>query len=81
MTKRISLIWVLLCGALAGMAQAQTITATYTFTASGYIGTPATATTPFQGQVFTSTVLAMGYDKFFRSVTDYEWQLFRGDAD
>jgi hypothetical protein len=41
----------------------QTLTSTFTFTASGYLGTPATATTPFQGQVFTNaaiTITAIG---------------------
>ena len=57
MIKRISLIWFLLFGAFAGMAQ--TLTSTFTFTASGYLGTPATATTPFQGQVFTNASVAI----------------------
>jgi hypothetical protein len=61
MMIRISLAWLLMFGAFAGMAQ--TLTSTFTFTASGYLGTPATATTPFQGQVFTNatiTITAIG---------------------
>lgn len=34
---------------------AQTLTTTLSFTASGLIGTPATATTPFQGITFSNT--------------------------
>src|ERR1017187_7830495 len=57
----VSLIWLLLFGAIAGMAQ--TLISTFTFSASGYVGTPATATTPFQGQGFTNatiTITAIG---------------------
>ena len=53
--------WILMFGASAGIAQ--TLTTTFQFTGSGLIGTPATATTPFQGQVFTNaaiTVSAVG---------------------
>ena len=61
MRIRLSCIWLLTFGAFAGMAQ--TLTTTFQFTASGYVGNPATATTPFQGQMFTNasiTVLASG---------------------
>jgi len=51
-TTIISLICFLTFGAFAGMAQ--TLTCTFQFTASGVIGTPATATTPFVGQTFTN---------------------------
>jgi hypothetical protein len=61
MTTRISLVWLLMFGAIAGMAQS--LTSTFSFTASGYLGTPATATSPFQGQTFTNasvTITAIG---------------------
>jgi len=48
----LKLLFTLLFGVCTCMAQ--TLTSTFTFTASGYIGTPATATTPFQGQTFTN---------------------------
>lgn len=49
---RLALVWLFTFCAFAGIAQ--TLTTTFTFTSSGYIGTPATATTPFQGQTFTN---------------------------
>lgn len=55
--RHISLMLILMCGAFSGMAQ--TLTSTFTFTASGYLGTPATATTPFQGQVFTNAAITI----------------------
>lgn len=52
---------VLICystfGAVVGLAQ--TLTSTFQFTASGFIGTPATATTPFQGQMFTNSAITI----------------------
>ena len=48
----LKLLFTLFFGVCTCMAQ--TLISTYTFTASGYIGTPATATTPFQGQTFTN---------------------------
>jgi hypothetical protein len=48
----LKLLFTLLLGVCTCMAQ--TLTSSFTFTASGYIGTPATATTPFQGQTFTN---------------------------
>ena len=59
--KLLSVGFLLMFSAFAGMAQI--LTSTLTFTASGYIGTPATATTPFQGQTFTNasiTITAVG---------------------
>jgi hypothetical protein len=61
MKTRLALVRLLMfyaCGAMA-----QTLTSTFQFSASGYIGTPATATTPFQGQTFTNanfTITAVG---------------------
>jgi hypothetical protein len=54
---RISLIWLLGCSAFAGMAQ--TLTSTLQVTASGLIGTLATATSPFNGQVFTNATVTI----------------------
>src|ERR1035441_7741864 len=53
----IAFLLLLTFGAIAGMAQ--TLISTFTFTASGYVGTPATATTPFQGQVFTNAMITI----------------------
>jgi hypothetical protein len=57
MTTRLSLICLLMFGAFAGMAQ--TLTSTFHFTGSGFIGTPATAGTPFQGQTFSSAAVTI----------------------
>lgn len=38
---------------------AQTLTSTFHFTGSGFIGTPATASTPFQGQTFSSAAITI----------------------
>src|ERR1035441_9871205 len=53
----ISLICLLTFGAFAGMAQ--TLTSTIQATASGLIGTLATATSPFKGQVFTNATVTI----------------------
>lgn len=44
------------CG-FAGVAQ--TLITTFQFAESGYIGTPATATTPFQGKIFTNAAITV----------------------
>ena len=47
----------------AFLGTAQTLTSAFTFTASGSIGTPATAATPFQGKTFANaniTISAVG---------------------
>jgi uncharacterized protein (TIGR03437 family) len=54
---RISLTWFLTFGAFAGVAQ--TLTSTIQATASGIIGTPATATSPSTGQVFTNATITV----------------------
>jgi hypothetical protein len=38
---------------------AQSLTSTFHFTVSGFIGTPATAATPFQGQTFTNAAITV----------------------
>ncbi len=53
----IAVICLLTLGAFAGSAQ--TLTSTFQFTASGLIGTLATATTPFQGQTFTNAAITI----------------------
>ena len=51
------LVALLIGGAFAGLAQ--TLTSTFQFNGSGYIGTPATASTPFQGQTFTNAAITV----------------------
>jgi hypothetical protein len=61
MKTRLALVCLFTFCAFAGMAQ--TLTTTFQFSANGYIGTPATATTPFQGKTFTNaaiTITAIG---------------------
>ena len=61
MRKNAPLAWLLSLTASVGTAQ--TLISTFQFSASGYLGTPATATTPFQGQTFTNaaiTITAIG---------------------
>jgi hypothetical protein len=51
------IILLLTFGAAAGVAQ--TLTSTFQFTASGYIGTAATVNTPFQGYTFTDAAITV----------------------
>jgi hypothetical protein len=53
----ISLICLSTFGAFAGTAQ--TLTSTFQFTGSGLIGTPATVSTPFNGQTFTNAAITV----------------------
>lgn len=55
--KRLRLICLFMWCAIAGMAQ--TLSYIFQFTASGLNGTPATATTPFQGQTFSNAAITI----------------------